>query len=96
MTHAIPATTARWFRFVFDPAGSEPGAEDLDSAKWRPVLKVARIELSGAPRINQFEGKNGAVWRVGRRTTDQQVPDELACRWTKSSTSPSISPPTAG
>jgi predicted GH43/DUF377 family glycosyl hydrolase len=77
VTHAIVPTTARFFRFVFDPAGSEPGAEDLDSAKWRPVLKVEQIELSSAPRIHQFEGKNAAVWRVGRRTSNQQVPDEL-------------------
>ena len=27
VTHALPATTARYFRFQYDPAGSEPGAE---------------------------------------------------------------------
>jgi len=75
VTHALPATTARYFRFVYDPAGSEPGAEDLDAAKWKQSLKVTEIRLSPEARINQFEGKNGEVWRVSERTTAQEVPD---------------------
>jgi len=75
VTHALPATTARFFRFGYDPAGSEPGAEDLDAAKWKQSLKVSEIQLSGAARIHQFEGKSGDVWRVSTRTTPQQVPD---------------------
>jgi len=75
VTHALPATTARFFRFLYDPAGSEPGAEDLDAAKWKQSLKVSEIQLSGAARIHQFEGKNGDVWRVSERTTATQVPD---------------------
>jgi hypothetical protein len=78
VTHALPATTARYFRFQYDPAGSEPGAEDLDAAKWKQSLKVTEIRLSAEPRIHQFEGKNGEVWRVSERTTPQQVPD-AAC-----------------
>ncbi|UOG75990.1 DNA-binding protein [Hymenobacter tibetensis] len=77
VTHAIPATTARFFRFVYDPAGSEPGAEDLDAAKWKQSLKVTEIRLSGEARINHYEGKNGEVWRVSPRTTAQQLPDSL-------------------
>jgi hypothetical protein len=77
-THAIPAVTARYFRFAYDPAGAEPGAEDIDSAKWRPVLRLTGLELSSAPRINQFEGKSGEFWRVGGRTTAAEVPD-AAC-----------------
>ncbi|WP_375433761.1 glycosyl hydrolase [uncultured Hymenobacter sp.] len=77
VTHAIPATTARFFRFVYDPAGSEPGAEDLDAAKWKQSLKVTGIRLSGEARIHQYEGKNGEVWRVSERTTAQQLPDSL-------------------
>ncbi|WP_201985993.1 glycosyl hydrolase [Hymenobacter rubidus] len=75
VTHALPATTARFFRFAYDPAGSEPGAEDLDAAKWKQSLKVSEIQLSGAARIHQFEGKNGDVWRVSQRTTPAQLPD---------------------
>lgn len=76
-TYSIPATEARYFRFYWDPAGTEPGAEDLDAAKWRPNLKVDHIFLSSEPRINQFEGKNGSVWRVSRRTSGDELPDEL-------------------
>jgi hypothetical protein len=75
VTHALPATTARFFRFGYDPAGSEPGAEDLDAAKWKQSLKVSEIQLSGEARIHQFEGKNGDVWRVSERTTPAQLPD---------------------
>lgn len=72
-THAIPATTARYFRFVYDKEGSEPGSEDLDAAKWRPSLRVTGIYLSDEPVINQYEAKNGSIWRVAANTTAQQV-----------------------
>jgi hypothetical protein len=75
VTHALAPTTARVFRFVHDPTGFEPGNEDLDSAKWRPELQVQAIVLSGEPRIHQFEGKSGAVWRVAPWTTEVQVPE---------------------
>lgn len=64
VTHSIPETTARFFRFQFDPAGSEPGGEDLDSAKWKPVLKLRGLRLSSLPLIEGLEGKNGSVWRL--------------------------------
>jgi hypothetical protein len=76
-TFSLPATTSTAFRFVFDPAGSEPGAEDLDSAKWRPVLKIRGVELSSEARIDAFEGKSGAAWRVAPRTTEEEVGNEL-------------------
>jgi hypothetical protein len=78
VTHAVAPVTARAFRFVHDPSGFEPGNEDLDSAKWRPELEVEAIELSGEPRIHQFEGKSGAVWRIAPWTTEEQVPDEAS------------------
>ncbi|GGH60293.1 DNA-binding protein [Filimonas zeae] len=73
VTNAIPAVTARYFRFVYSKKGSEPGAEDLDAAKWKPSLKLRGLTLSGAPRIHQYEGKNGAIWRISERTTAQQL-----------------------
>ncbi|WP_159523861.1 glycosyl hydrolase [Sunxiuqinia indica] len=76
-THEIVPVTARYFRFVYDPEGSEPGAEDLDAAKWRPELKISNIELNSAPSINQYEGKDGLVWRIADRTTREDVPDSL-------------------
>src|SRR5262249_36503040 len=75
-TFAIRPTTARFFRFVYDPAGSEPGSEDLDSAKWKPTLKLLGLELSGAARIPDYEGKSGAVWRKSELVTDTLIPDK--------------------
>lgn len=75
VTHAITPVTARYFRFSYDKEGSEPGAEDLDAAKWKQSLKIAGIELWATPRINQFEGKSAAVWRIGAST---KLPD-TAC-----------------
>jgi hypothetical protein len=77
VTYAIPAVTARYYRFVYDKEGTEPGSEDLDAAKWKQSLKIAGIELSGEPVIHQYEGKSGAVWRVSKQTTAQQAPDSL-------------------
>ncbi len=73
-THAIPPTTARIFRFEWTPDGSEAGSEDLDAAKWKPTLKIKEIRLHGTPRLHQWEGKTGLVWRVARATTADEVP----------------------
>jgi hypothetical protein len=77
VTHTVPAVTARYFRLVYDKTGSEPGAEDLDAAKWKPSLKISGIELSAAPAIYQFEGKTGAVWRVSKPSNPHALPDSL-------------------
>ena len=72
-TYALPETTARHFRFAWTPEGTEPGAEDLDAAKWSPVLKVKEIRLSSEPHIDQYESKNGSVWRIAK-TYPQPLP----------------------
>lgn len=77
VTHAIQPVTAKYFRFVYDKEGTEPGAEDLDAAKWKPSLKLKGIELLTTPRLHQYEGKSGMVWRISPRTTTQQIPDAL-------------------
>lgn len=77
ITNGIPATTAKYFRFIYDKAGSEPGAEDLDFAKWKPTLKLSGIELSSEARIHQYESKTGEVWRLSKRTSAAQLPPEL-------------------
>jgi hypothetical protein len=74
VTHSIPPTTARYFRFVYDRNGAEPGSEDLDAAKWKPNFKVEGIYLSDEPMIHQYESKNGSIWRVSKHSTDQQMP----------------------
>lgn len=78
VTHAIHEITAQYFRFVYEKEGSEPGSEDLDAAKWKPSLKVSGIYLSDEPMINQYESKNGSVWRISETTTKEQVTDVMA------------------
>lgn len=77
-TFAIPETRARVFKFVYDSEGTEPGAEDLDAAKWRPSLRVRGLELSSIPRLHQFEGKSAAAWRVAPWTGTEEIPASLA------------------
>ena len=66
-TYALPETYARHFRFFWTPEGTEPGSEDLDAAKWSAVLKTQDIILSAESRIDQYEAKNGSVWRIARK-----------------------------
>ncbi len=77
VTHVIPTTTAKYFRFVYDRKESEPGSEDVDAAKWKPSLKVTGIELSAAPGIENIEGKNGEMWRLSAATSSAELPDSL-------------------
>lgn len=71
-TQAIAPVTARYFRFVFEKDGSEPGAEDIDDAKWSPRLQLKGLRLLSSARINQFEGKNASIWRIAKETEDYQ------------------------
>lgn len=75
MTHSIPGTTAKYFRLQYNLRGTEPGAEDLDAAKWKQNLKLKSIWMSSEARIHQYEGKTGDAWRVSARTTALQIPD---------------------
>ncbi|MDR2804650.1 MAG: DNA-binding protein [Dysgonamonadaceae bacterium] len=77
LTYSIPPVTARYFRLLYDPEGIEPGAEDLDAAKWKQSLRIRSIRLSSEARIHQYEGKNGSIWRVSPRTTSEQLPESL-------------------
>ncbi|MDR2936545.1 MAG: DNA-binding protein, partial [Rikenellaceae bacterium] len=79
-TFSFPATTARYFRFSWAPEGSEPGAEDLDAAKWKPSLGVNAILLSGEPKIDQYEGKSAAVWRISPDMTSAELPEALCIK----------------
>lgn len=76
-THEIKPVTAKYFRFKYNREGTEPGAEDIDAAKWKQSLKIAGIELSSQPRINHLEGKSAEVYRIAPRTTREQVADSL-------------------
>lgn len=82
-THAIVPTTAKFFRFQYNKAGSEPGSEDLDAAKWKQSLKIVKLELSAEAKIGHYQGKNGSIWRVSKRTTSNEVPSNLAIPFSK-------------
>lgn len=73
-TYSLPETTAKYFKFCWTPEGSDPGSEDLDAAKWKPVLKVANLILSSHPVIDNYEGKTGLVWRVAKEV-NYNTPD---------------------
>lgn len=77
ITHVIPPTRARHFRFRWEKEGSEPGSEDMDAAKWAPLLDICGIRLSSEVRIHQFESKNGEVWQLGSTTRSEWLPDSL-------------------
>lgn len=75
-THSVPPTTAKFFRFYWTPEGSEPGSEDMDAAKWKPNLKIKKLVIHSEPRLNQWEGKAGLVWRVAADTPSEEVSAE--------------------
>lgn len=76
-TFSLPPVTARFFRFLYDPTDAEPGAEDLDGAKWKPRLVLRGLELSSEPRLDGFEGKAAMVWRQSPTVTQHELPDAL-------------------
>jgi hypothetical protein len=73
-TFSIPPTRAKYFRFEWTPEGTEPGAEDLDAAKWKAVLRLKDIKFRSWPLIDNWEGKAGYVWRIAPETPNEDVP----------------------
>ena len=76
-THAIEATTARFFRFVLNRSGTPPHNENHagGKARNRERLQASHIALSSQAKISQWEGKAGYRWRRSDWTTEKQVPD---------------------
>ncbi|MBP1675802.1 MAG: DNA-binding protein [Bacteroidetes bacterium] len=72
-TFSVPATTAKYFRLAWSPVGTEPGSEDMEAGKWKPVLKVKKIRLSAEPRIESWEGKSGLVWRIAPEVSGKEI-----------------------
>ncbi|NOT90274.1 glycosyl hydrolase [Ferruginibacter sp.] len=72
-THAVTTHTAKYFRLLWSKEGTEPGSEDLETAKWGSGLRVKGIYLSSEPGINNYEAKNGSIWRVANATTTNEV-----------------------
>ena len=77
LTHALPETTARVFRFIHHP--HEPGAyaENFDFGQ-DMRLRLFSLELSSRPELHQIVAKSGAQWGLSRRTTARDIGD-AAC-----------------
>ncbi len=76
LTHALPQTTARYFRLVHHPIPPQPYEEEYDFGQ-DLRLRLFSIVLSSEPRIHQLPGKSGAQWAISRRTTAADVPDDV-------------------
>ena len=72
-TFSIPPIKAKYFRFEWTPEGTEPGAEDLDAAKWKPVLRLKSIKFHSWPLVDNWEGKAGYVWRIAPDTSKEDI-----------------------
>lgn len=77
LTHALPETTARVFRFVHVPI-QPPGYQENYDFGQDTRLRLYGLELSSCPQVHQLEGKSAAQWSISRRTTVRDVPD-AAC-----------------
>ena len=76
-TFAIPPTEARYWRLSWTPKRTEPGSEDLDAAKWRPRLGLKNATFYSQPRIDNWEGKAGYVWRIAPKANSKELPDSI-------------------
>ena len=76
LTHALPQTTARYFRLVHHPIPPRPYEEEYDFGQ-DTRLRLFSIVLSSEPRIHQLPGKSGAQWAISRRTTAADLPDSV-------------------
>ncbi len=76
LTHAVPQTTARFFRLVHFPIPPQPYEEQYDFGQ-DTRLRFFSIVLSSEPRINDIQGKSGAQWAISRRLTARDVPDDV-------------------
>ena len=73
-TFSIPPCQVKYVRLEWSPEGSEPGAEDLDAAKWKPVLRLKGVKFGSWPLIDNWEGKAGYVWRLAPETPEVDLP----------------------
>jgi hypothetical protein len=79
LTHAIPQTTARYFRLVHREIPAQPYEEEYDFGQ-DTRLRVFSIVLSSEPRIHHPQGKSGEQWAISRRTTSEDIPDRACVR----------------
>jgi hypothetical protein len=78
LTHAVPQTTARYYRLVHRKLPDGQSYEEEYDFGQDPRLRFFSIVLSSEPRIHHYNAKNGDQWAIGRETTATDVPD-TAC-----------------
>ncbi len=73
LTHAVPETTARAFRFVHRPEGPFDYDENRDFGQ-ETALRLTGLHLSSMPMIHHLPIKSGAAWGRSRRMDDAVLP----------------------
>jgi len=76
LTHAVPPTTARYFRLVHRPEGPFPYEEDRDFGQ-DTALKLSSIALSAMPGIHHLPTKSAQQWGHSRPMSSADLPDPL-------------------
>lgn len=92
-TVSLPTALTRRLKFEWTPEGTEKGSEDLDNGKWGPTLKIQTMKVLATPRVDDWEGKAGLVWRVSSEkqdftSADMYVPANEIIRLTPGSVLP--------
>jgi hypothetical protein len=77
LTHAVPQTTAKVFRFSYKPGGPYPYEEDFDFGQ-NTKLVLSSLVLSSTPQVHHLQIKTGLEWGESRRMTAKDLPDS-AC-----------------
>ena len=49
----------------------------MDAAKWRPRLGLKNAVFQSQPRIDNWEGKAGYVWRIAPEADTNELPDNI-------------------
>ena len=75
LTHAVPRTTARYFRLVHREIPANLTYEEEYDFGQDNRLRFFSIVLSSEPRIHHLQGKSGEQWALSRRTTAEDIPD---------------------
>jgi hypothetical protein len=72
LTHAVPETTARHFRFVHRPEGPFAYEEDQDFGQ-ETALRLIGLDLASMPVVHHLPIKSGAAWGRSRRMADDAL-----------------------
>ncbi|MEH3158107.1 MAG: glycosyl hydrolase [Sphingomonas taxi] len=72
LTHALPETTARHFRFIHRPEGPFAYEEDQDFGQ-ETMLRLTGLDLSAMPVVHHLPIKSGAAWGRSRRMAEEAL-----------------------